>query len=143
MTVKTLSKLQQGIIEALTEAGIPFVHRDGQADTVKITYQTPVRVASYFPTFTIRCNDGVIVVLQQKGRFVTADRQKHIMIKQQHPALDLRFVFSNSRQTISKQSPTTYARWCERHGFAYCDKGAIPAEWLEELKGRTAKAQAA
>ena len=54
-----------------------------------------------------------------------------ILVKQQHPELDIRFVFSNSRQKISKQSKTTYGMWCEKHGFLYADK-TVPQEWLNE-----------
>jgi hypothetical protein len=52
------------------------------------------------------------------------------LIKQQHPELDIRFVFSNSRSRISKQSKTTYADWCEKNGFMFADK-SIPKEWLK------------
>ncbi|MQR02362.1 hypothetical protein [Glaciimonas soli] len=66
-----------------------------------------------------------------KGRFLTADRQKHLLIKQQHPELDIRFVFSRSKTTISKTSKTTYGDWCLKYGFKYADK-SIPDAWLKE-----------
>jgi hypothetical protein len=53
------------------------------------------------------------------------------MVKRQHPLLDIRFVFSNSRTRISKQSRTTYALWCRSKGFKYADK-LIPTSWLLE-----------
>ena len=71
------------------------------------------------------------LVIETKGRFVTADRQKHLLVKEQHPDFDVRFVFQNSRARISKTSKTTYAAWCEKHGFKYADK-CVPAEWLTE-----------
>jgi hypothetical protein len=49
--------------------------------------------------------------------------------------LDIRFVFNYSKSRISKKSSTTYAMWCEKHGFQYADK-SIPAEWLKEKKKR-------
>lgn len=73
------------------------------------------------------------IIVETKGRFVTADRLKHLEIKKQHPRLDIRFVFQNSRQRISKSSKTTYAAWCEKNGFLYADK-KIPDAWLEEAK---------
>lgn len=78
------------------------------------------------------CTGRVVpqLIIETKGRFVTADRLKHIEIKKQRPDLDIRFVFSNSRQRISKTSRTTYASWCEKHGFLYADK-EIPASWLK------------
>ena len=66
-----------------------------------------------------------------KGRFVLEDRKKHLLVKQQHPELDIRFVFSNSKNKINKKSKTTYADWCEKNGFKYADK-VIPDEWFEE-----------
>ena len=70
------------------------------------------------------------LVIETKGRFVTADRQKHILIKEQHPDLDIRFLFQNSKARISKSSKTTYADWCRKHGFQFADK-VVPEEWLK------------
>jgi hypothetical protein len=72
-----------------------------------------------------------MIVVESKGRFITANRQQMILVQQQHPELDIRFVFSNSRQKISKQSKTTYGMWCQKHGFLYADK-TVPQEWLDE-----------
>ena len=96
-------------------------------ETTKIAYTVPERVAKYTPDFVL--SNGIII--ETKGQFVTADRHKHLLIKEQHPELDIRFVFTNSRSRISKKSATTYAMWCEKHGFLYADK-RIPASWFEE-----------
>ena len=71
--------------------------------------------------------------METKGRFVTADRKKHKLIKEQHPDIDIRFVFSNSKTRISKTSKTKYGKWCELNGFKYADK-VVPDEWLKEIK---------
>ncbi len=92
-----------------------------------IHYTRPEKKCRYTPDFILP--NGIII--ETKGRFVTADRQKHLLVKAQHPELDIRFVFSNSRQRISKRSKTTYAMWCEKHGFQYADKH-IPPNWLKE-----------
>lgn len=92
-----------------------------------LTYEKPATVHRYTPDFILP--NGIIV--ETKGRFLTVDRQKHILIKEQHPQLDLRFVFSNPNTRISKQSRTTYAIWCQSHGFQYAAK-VIPPEWLDE-----------
>ena len=55
-------------------------------------------------------------------------------VKKQHPKLDIRFVFENSRRKLSKGAKTTYAQWCDRNKFTYCDR-IIPQEWLKE-KGK-------
>lgn len=87
----------------------------------------PARTSRYTPDFLLP--NGIIV--ETKGRFVTDDRQKHILIKKQHPELDIRFVFSNPNTRISKKSQTTYAMWCDKHGFMYA-KADIPADWIAE-----------
>jgi hypothetical protein len=94
---------------------------------IKIGYIKPERDATYTPDFPLP--NGIII--ETKGRFLTADRQKHLLIKDQRPDLDIRFVFSNSRSKIGKKSKTTYAMWCEKNGFKYADK-SIPTEWINE-----------
>jgi hypothetical protein len=85
-------------------------------------------VRKYTPDFVLLRNG---IVVESKGRWVTADRKKIRLIRAQYPALDLRIVFSNSRSRISKQSKTTYAAFCEAQGIPYADK-AIPSAWLKE-----------
>lgn len=96
-------------------------------EEMRIEYEVPTRTARYTPDFELP--NGIIV--ETKGRFVTADRQKHLLIKAQHPGLDIRFVFSNPRTRISKTSKTTYADWCEKHGFQYAAK-LVPPSWFKE-----------
>lgn len=115
------SGLEEKVAQELKEAlGRPVPY-----ETMTIRYQKPAKESRYTPDFVLP--SGVIV--ETKGRLVTADRQKHILIKQQHPELDIRFVFSNSKTRISKQSQTTYADWCRKNGFLFADK-SVPKEWL-------------
>lgn len=71
------------------------------------------------------------IYIETKGRFTAADRKKHLLIKKQHPDLDIRFVFSNPRAKIRKGSKTSYADWCDKHGFKYAQE-TIPLEWIKE-----------
>lgn len=96
-------------------------------ETFSIPYTPPLKTRRYTPDFWLP--NGIII--ETKGRFLTLDRQKHKMIKQEYPLLDVRFVFSNSKVKISKSSKTTYAKWCETYGFLYADK-SIPEHWLKE-----------
>lgn len=114
------SGLERAIAESLERLGVPYRYEE-----MKVDYLRPARVSKYTPDFVLP--NGVII--EGKGRFLTEDRQKHLLIKEQHPDLDIRFVFSNSRTKISKTSKTTYANWCETKGFQYADK-VIPKEWL-------------
>jgi hypothetical protein len=116
------SGLEEKIADQLKAANIAYRFEEDV-----IEYLKPARTARYTPDFVLP--NGIVV--ETKGRFVTEDRQKHIQVKQQHPGIDLRIVFSNSRSRISKKSNTTYAMWCERQGIKYADK-VIPAAWLKE-----------
>lgn len=92
-----------------------------------IPFAQPAKPRKYTPDFVLP--NGIVI--ESKGRFLTADRQKHLLVKQQHPDIDIRFVFSNPNTRISKQSATTYAAWCESKGFKYAAK-LIPSEWIRE-----------
>lgn len=116
------SGLEERICKTLTEMGISYKY-----EQLKIKYIKPESKHTYTPD--IELPNGIII--ESKGRFVVADRQKHLFVKEQHPELDIRFVFSNSKQRISKASTTTYADWCIRYSFKYADK-AIPKEWIDE-----------
>jgi hypothetical protein len=110
------SRFQEAIAAELTARGVAFT-----AGTHVIEYTRPQRLAKYTPSFFLT-DSGII--LQAKGRFVTADRQKHILIKMQQPDLDIRFIFYDARQRISAKSDTTYADWCVRYGFTYTCRNA-------------------
>lgn len=118
--------LERQVSDQLKAADVSFEY-----EPEIIRYEKPARPAKYTPDF--RLANGIYV--ETKGYFKTADRQKHILVKAQHPDKDIRFVFSNPNQRISKQSTTTYAAWCEKHGFKYA-KGFIPQAWIFE-KGKT------
>lgn len=120
------SGLEESLAADLRERQVPFQYEENV-----LLYQVPSRTAKYTPDFYITTKAGATIVCESKGRFCTADRQKMLLVKQQHPELDIRFVFSNSRQRISKQSQTTYGDWCEKHGFIYATR-LVPEEWLNE-----------
>lgn len=104
------------------------IERNGEQpkyETFKINYVIPESKHTYTPDFIL--DSGIII--ETKGRFVTSDRKKHLLIKKQHPELDIRFLFQNAKAKINKGSKTTYADWCEKHGFIYADKN-IPQEWF-------------
>ena len=98
-------------------------------ESIKIEWED-LAYRTYTPDFIL--NNGIII--ETKGRFLTTDRRKHLCIKKQHPKLDIRFVFTNSRSKLSKGAKSTYAQWCIKHGFRYYDR-IIPEDWLKE-KGK-------
>lgn len=118
------SGLEESICANLQARGVSYEY-----ETLKISYTRPEKKHTYTPDVILP--NGII--LELKGRYLTEDRQKHLLVKAQHPEYDIRFIFSNSRTKISKRSPTTYGMWCEKHGFLYADKD-IPDAWLKENK---------
>jgi hypothetical protein len=115
------SGLEETISLQLTSLSVPVMY-----ETEKIKYEVN-EVRSYTPDFILP--NGIII--ESKGRFVAADRKKHLLIQKQHIFLDIRFVFSNSKAKLTKGSKTTYGDWCKQHGFLYADK-LIPEEWIKE-----------
>lgn len=115
------SGLEVKVAKQLEEVGVK-----AEYETTKIKYHVE-EDHTYTPDFVLP--NGIIV--ETKGRFVLEDRKKHLLVKSQHPHLDIRFVFTNSKTKIRKGSPTSYADWCSKNGFIYADK-LIPKEWLNE-----------
>jgi hypothetical protein len=86
-----------------------------------------LRYRTYTPDFVL--DNGIII--ETKGIFDNEDRRKHIAIKEQHPELDIRFIFSNANAKLYKGAKSTYARWCEKNDFLYAHR-VIPEAWLKE-----------
>ena len=116
------SGLEERIAEQLDQLGVEYTY-----EKLKLKYIRPASEHVYTPDFVLP--NGIIV--ETKGRFLAADRQKHILVKRHNPELDIRFIFSNSNARISKSSKTTYAMWCRKNGYLFSDK-TIPKEWLDE-----------
>jgi len=70
------------------------------------------------------------IIIEAKGRFTSPDRAKHLLIKKQHPQLDIRFVFLYDNK-LYKTSKTRYSAWCESNGYKY-NFVIIPKKWIEE-----------
>ena len=93
-------------------------------------YRLPYTLdCNYTPDFLL--SNGILI--EVKGYFEPEDRTKLLQVKKQHPALDLRIVFQNARQKLSKTSTTTVADWCDKYGFPWAEK-RIPDEWFRERK---------
>jgi Phage endonuclease I len=113
------SKFESDVYEKVLKNGYT-----AEYETVKLPYSTH---HNYVPDFTL--SNGIII--ECKGYFDIRAQVKMRAVKKNHPELDIRFVFMDSRKKIRKGSQTTYAEWCQRYGFPYTD-GAIPVDWLKE-----------
>lgn len=116
------SGLEDRIAAQLEHAGVPKVY-----EKYSIAYTIPESKHHYTPDFILP--NGIII--EAKGIFEAADRKKHLLIRQQYPHLDIRFVFSNAKTKIGAGAKTTVAEWCEKHGFQYASR-EIPAKWFKE-----------
>jgi hypothetical protein len=138
------SELEREAAAKLTQAGVEYSF-EGEW----IRYIVPEREAKYLPDFSFR---DCPIIIEPKGRFggsykwggkggrrgpskddAVKERQKFILLKEQHPELDIRFIFSRAKTPIYKGSKTTYAKWAEDHGFKWAEK-VIPDAWIEEIK---------
>lgn len=117
------SRLEKKIADQLKAAGIEVKY-----ESLKLPYKVPARDAKYVIDFELP--NGIII--EGKGWLQAKDRQKMILVKEQHPELDIRFVFERAKNPIYTGSKTSYAKWAEDHGFRYADKGVIPQSWLDE-----------
>jgi hypothetical protein len=128
------SGLEKNIAAQLEAEGVTF-----EFDKHTFEYDVPARKAKYTPDFKVGS-----IVIESKGAFgygpgrfsgdPAKERQKLLLVKAQHPDIDLRIVFQRASTKIYKGSPTTYAKWATDNGFLWADKGSIPPEWIKEMK---------
>ena len=118
-TSRYRSGFEQTLANQLKRSGVAFEY-----ETVKLEYR---KVATYTPDFILP--NGIII--EAKGVWTVEDRKKHLLVREQHPHLDIRLVFMNASNKIRKGSDTTYARWCEKKNITYANK-TIPKSWLSQ-----------
>ncbi len=116
------SGFEHKVSEQLKENKVKFEY-----ETTVIPYIKPETKHTYTIDFTLP--NGILV--ETKGRWVAEDRKKHLLIKKQHPELDIRIVFMSGKTKIRKGSKTTYGSYCDKHGIPWAEK-TIPQEWFSE-----------
>ena len=114
----------------LTEDKIKF---DYESRKIKYKKYDTIPTCTYTPDFPLVKKDGSLMYLETKGRFLSADRSKHLRVKKEHPDLDIRFVFQYDNW-LTKTKTSKYSDWCIKKGFKYTVGTSIPKEWMEELK---------
>jgi len=115
------SGLEHKLSIYLDELKYKYLYEKVKIEWEDLSYRT------YTPDFIL--NNGIII--ETKGRFLAIDRRKHLAIKEQHPDLDIRFIFTNSRSKLRKGAKSSYGQWCDKYGFRYYDR-IIPEDWLKE-----------
>ena len=116
------SGFEHKVSDQLKENKIKFEY-----ETTVIDYIKPETKHTYTIDFTLP--NGILV--ETKGRWVIEDRKKHLLIKKQHPELDIRIVFMSGKTKIRKGSKTTYGSYCDKHGIQWAEK-EIPTSWFSE-----------
>lgn len=118
-TSKYRSKLEEGLAQQLEKAGVKYGY-----ETIRLPY---IRKCSYTPDFILP--NGIVV--EAKGWFRSIDRSKLVLVKRASPWVDIRLVFQNARNKLSKKTKTTYAEWSAKNGFPFAER-LIPVDWLKE-----------
>ena len=120
------SGFEHKVSDQLKENKIKFEY-----ETTVIPYIKPETKHTYTIDFTLP--NGILI--ETKGRWVIEDRKKHLLIKKQHPELDIRMVFMSGKTKIRKGSKTTYGMFCDKHDIPWAEK-TIPESWLREKKSK-------
>ena len=90
------SGFESKLANQLQRSGVDFEY-----ETLKIEYR---KVSTYTPDFILP--NGIII--EAKGVWTVEDRTKHLLVREQHPHLDIRMVFMNAANKIRRdQTPPT------------------------------------
>lgn len=114
------SKFEASVNEALASL-VP----DAKYEAVRLPFRVEL-TQTYKPDWVLPTQ---AIVLEAKGRFTKADRDKMLRVKQQYPNLDIRMVFQRLSQKVTNKM--TVIDWCEAHGFPYCQGPNLPEEWIK------------
>jgi hypothetical protein len=113
------SEFERGIALWLIKNNISYEY-----ETMYLEYQPKIK--RYTPDFYLSKQD---IFVEAKGFWDLADRQKHLLVKEQNKKFDIRLLFVNAKNKLNKSSKTTYGGWCDKHGILWAEK-TIPKKWL-------------
>ena len=121
------SGLEHIVAEQIKTADYPLNY-----ETETLNYIVPERKAKYTPDFVFTKRNGQLMFIETKGRWTTADRTKMKHVLASNPGVDIRMVFQNPNQRLSKTSKTTYEMYAKKLGIMHVAKKDMPEEWLAE-----------
>ena len=124
-TIKVRSKLETKIADILNNIGSVWEY-----EVTKIPYIIPESNHNYTVDFSLV--NGLLI--EGKGYLSDhAERNKYVLLKQQNPSLDLRFIFDNP-QKLCGGTKMTHAKWAEKYGFPYCSIKDVDQieSWVKE-----------
>lgn len=119
------SKLETKIVDILSSCNSPWKY-----EVTKIKYKIPESIHTYTVDFTL--DNGLL--LEGKGYLSDhAERYKYILIQQQNPDADIRFIFDNPNKLVGG-TKMTHGAWATKYNFKWCsikDVDQIQA-WVKE-----------
>jgi hypothetical protein len=119
------SKLEDRFEAILNDNGVDY-----QYEVTRIPYVVPESHHTYTVDWTIL--NGKLI--ETKGYLSDyGERRKYALLKEQHPELDLRFVFDNPSK-LCGGTKMSHAAWADKYGFKWCsikDTDQILG-WLKE-----------
>lgn len=111
------SGFERTLAASLSARGVKFLY-----ESTQIPY---VLERKYNPDFEI-ADRGFFI--EAKGLLDRDSKAKMLAVKEQHPDIDVRFVFMDANKKIpgTKQ---THGQWASKNGYIWAN-GQIPEEWL-------------
>jgi hypothetical protein len=125
MTIKRRSKLEENFEYLLNDLEVKYKYED-----TKLTYIVPESKHTYLIDWSLPNN----IYVETKGYLSDhKERSKYILIKEQYPELDLRFVFMDCNK-LCGGAKYTHGTWATKNGFKYCSikDYDIIKEWINE-----------
>jgi Phage endonuclease I len=108
---KRRSKLELRFEDILLEAKAEYEY-----EVTVIPYIVPESSHKYTVDWTLL--NGLLI--ETKGYLSDhQERNKYVLLKQQYPELDLRFVFDNPNK-LCGGTKYSHAKWADKYGFQWC-----------------------
>jgi len=118
------SRLEENFEYLLNDLNIDYKYEDK-----KLIYIIPESQHTYLIDWSLPNN----IYIETKGYLSDhKERSKYILIKQQYPNIDLRFIFENPNK-LCGGTKYTHEVWAIKNGFKYCGIKDIETikEWLQ------------
>ena len=112
------SGLEEKVADLMVNLGVKYEY-----ESTKVPYSI---MHNYTPDFLLP--NGIY--LECKGYWDSEDRRKIRNVVEQNPELDVRMVFQNPFNRISKKSKTTDAQYCDKLGIKWTSFTNIPIDWF-------------
>lgn len=124
------SQYEADIAAGLTASGVSAAY-----EAVRLPYSVTLS-STYTPDWILpeQC-----IVLEAKGAFSKADRDKMELIKSQYPHLDIRMVLQHPTARLTPKARMTLADWCDARDFPWCGGPQLPEAWLRHRPGVRAR----